>query len=106
MAPLPEIDVYGTGIGPSMIPGLFEVLMLLCFAAAWPLSIYKQWTSRSTGGKSVSFSYVIMVGYLFGIANKIVSDDISYVLAFYVLDLLLVLVDTALYHRNKRLEGT
>lgn len=83
-----------------MIYGVFEVLMLLCFAAAWPFSIVKQWRTRSSKGKSVLFSYIIIVGYLFGIANKVVNDDINYVLAFYILDLCLVLIDTAIYYRN------
>jgi hypothetical protein len=83
-----------------MIDGLFEMLMLLCFAFAWPFSIVKQWRTRSSKGKSILFSYIIMVGYLFGIANKVVNDDINYVLAFYILDLCLVLIDTAIYYRN------
>ena len=83
-----------------MVYGIFEVLMLLCFAAAWPFSIVKQWRTRSSKGKSILFSYIIMVGYLFGIANKVVNDDMNYVLAFYILDLCLVLVDTAIYCRN------
>ena len=83
-----------------MVYGIFEVLMLLCFAAAWPFSIVKQWRTRSSKGKSILFSYIIMVGYLFGIANKVVNDDINYVLAFYILDLCLVLIDTAIYYRN------
>lgn len=83
-----------------MIYGVFEVLMLLCFAAAWPFSIVKQWRTRSSKGKSVLFSYIIIVGYLFGITNKVVNDDINYVLAFYILDLCLVLIDTAIYYRN------
>ena len=51
-------------------------------------------------GEDVLFSYIIIVGYLFGIANKVVNDDINYVLAFYILDLCLVLIDTAIYYRN------
>ena len=87
-----------------MIEGIFEILMLLCFAAAWPFSIYRLWTSKSTGGKSVKFSYIVMVGYIFGIINKIVIDDVNYVMFFYILDLCLVLFDTLLYYRNLRYE--
>lgn len=87
-----------------MVEGLFEVLMLLCFAAAWPFSIYKLWKTKSTGGKSILFSYIIIVGYIFGIMNKVVSDSINYVMAFYILDLCLVLIDTFLYHRNRLYE--
>ena len=87
-----------------MIEGIFEILMLLCFAAAWPFSIYRLWTSKSTGGKSVKFSYIVMVGYIFGIINKIVTGNINYVMFFYLLDLGLVLFDTILYYRNLRYE--
>ncbi len=80
---------------------VFEILMLLCFAVAWPFSIMKMYRTKNTGGKSVLFSYIIMLGYLFGIANKLVNNDISYVLAFYILDLGLVLTDTILYHKYK-----
>ena len=83
-----------------MIDGLFEVLMLLCFAFAWPFSIYKQLRTGTSKGKSILFSYVIMLGYVFGITNKIVMDSINYVMAFYVIDLVLVLIDTLIYYRN------
>ncbi|MBO7409436.1 MAG: hypothetical protein J6T68_00690 [Candidatus Methanomethylophilaceae archaeon] len=75
--------------------------MLLCFAFAWPFSIVKQWRTGTSKGKSILFSYVIILGYIFGMINKVVSDDINYVFAFYVIDLVLVLIDTLLYYRNQ-----
>ena len=74
--------------------------MLLCFAFAWPFSIYKLYRSKSTKGKSILFSIVVMLGYVFGIINKFVSDDLNYVLFFYFFDLGLVLLDSMLYFRN------
>jgi len=88
-----------------MIYGLFEMLMLLCFAFAWPFSIVKQWRTGSSKGKSILFSYVIILGYIFGMINKVVSDDINYVFAFYVIDLALVLIDTLIYYRNQMRES-
>ncbi len=79
---------------------IFEIAMLLCFAVAWPFSIYKLYTTKNNGGKSIIFSYFVIVGYICGIINKIVIDSINYVLAFYIFDLTLVLIDTALYYRN------
>ncbi len=84
-----------------MIDGLFEILMLLCFAFAWPFSIVKQWRTGSSKGKSILFSYVVMLGYVFGIINKVITDSINYVLAFYIIDLALVLIDTVIYYRNQ-----
>ena len=89
-----------------IIDGLFEILMLLCFAAAWPFSIYKLYKTKSTKGKSVIFSFIIILGYIFGITNKFVMDDTNYVLIFYFIDLCLVLVDTLLYYRNRYYETT
>jgi len=87
-----------------MIPGIFEALMLICFAAAWPFSIYRSWVSRTALGKSVTFEYIVLLGYVFGMTNKFVNNDLSYVLIFYVLDTVLVAADMVLYYRNRRLD--
>ena len=79
--------------------------MLICFGAAWPFSIYRSYTSRSTGGKSVVFLYIILLGYVFGIAHKFYyyMDPVIYM---YALNGLMVIVDIALYHRNARYEAS
>ena len=85
-----------------MIYGLFEILMLLCFATAWPFSIYKLYKSGSNQGKSIVFSYVVLLGYVFGMTNKVINNDVNYVLAFYILDFVLVSLDMVMYYRNMR----
>ena len=81
---------------------VFEILMLICFGAAWPVSIHKSITSRSVKGKSVIFLYVISFGYVMGIVHKLMFHyDI--VIFLYVLNLVMVLTDLFLYYRNKRL---
>lgn len=85
-----------------MIYGLFEILMLLCFATAWPFSIYKLYKSGSNQGKSIVFSYVVLFGYVFGMTNKVINNDVNYVLAFYILDFVLVSLDMVMYYRNVR----
>ena len=85
-----------------MIYGLFEILMLLCFATAWPFSIYKLYKSGSNQGKSIVFSYVVLLGYVFGMTNKVINNDVNYVLAFYILDFVLVSLDMVMYYRNVR----
>lgn len=84
-----------------MIDGIFEILMLLCFAVAWPFSIRKLYVTKENGGKSIVFSYLVMLGYVLGIINKFVMDDVNYVLYFYIFDFVLVFIDTCLYYRNK-----
>ncbi|MCD8163294.1 MAG: hypothetical protein LUE09_07630 [Synergistaceae bacterium] len=54
---------------------LLETAMLLCFAAAWPASIYKSWVSRTRKGKSLVFMLIVLVGYMAGIAKVLVSHS-------------------------------
>lgn len=81
---------------------IFEIIMLLCFGAAWPISIYKSLKSRSVSGKSVIFLYVIMIGYVAGIVNKLVYN-MDWVILLYGINLIMVFTDTLLYYRNSRL---
>jgi len=82
---------------------IYEMAMLLCFGAAWPFSIYRSYTSRSTGGKSPIFLIVLIVGYIFGIINKLVYNP-DIVLYLYILNVTMVSIDTCLYFRNRRIE--
>ena len=82
---------------------IFEAGMLLCFGAAWPMNIIKSLRSRTAGGKSVIFQWAILVGYICGITNKILySNDI--VLYLYILNFIMVSIDTCLFYRNRRLD--
>lgn len=83
---------------------VMESIMLICFGLSWPISVYKSATSRSTKGKSVVFTIAIMLGYVAGIAGKIVGHNLNYVLALYILNLAFVSVDFALYFVNKHRE--
>jgi len=80
---------------------VFEMIMLICFGAAWPLSIYKSYTSKSTQGKSFFFLVVIMIGYISGIINKLFYNY-DWVIFLYILNLLMVFTDTLLYIRNSK----
>jgi hypothetical protein len=82
---------------------IFEVIMLVCFGAAWPLSIYKSYKSRKNSGKSVAFLFIIILGYISGIIHKLLySFDL--VIYLYLLNSIMVSVDIALYFRNKKLQ--
>ncbi|OGJ86009.1 MAG: hypothetical protein A2268_06550 [Candidatus Raymondbacteria bacterium RifOxyA12_full_50_37] len=82
---------------------IFETLMLVCFGAAWPFSIYRSYTSRSTKGKSLLFLIILLFGYVSGITHKLLySFDL--VIILYVLNLIMVCIDTLLYFRNARIE--
>ena len=83
---------------------LFEVLMLVCFGFSWPFNIAKSLKSRTAKGKSVAFELCIVVGYICGLAGKILAGNITYVVIVYVLDLLMVTTDLLLTLRNKILD--
>ncbi|HIY22115.1 MAG TPA: hypothetical protein H9841_09470 [Candidatus Flavonifractor merdigallinarum] len=80
-----------------------EALMLLCFGAAWPFSIARSWTSRSTQGKSLFFLLVLILGYLAGIANKLLYN-FDAVLFLYLINVVMVSADALLWLRNRRYE--
>ena len=78
--------------------------MLVCFGLSWPFNIAKSIKSRTAKGKSLQFELLIVVGYLFGIAGKFVGGNVTYVLAVYILDVLMVSTDIVLTCRNRRLD--
>jgi len=79
---------------------ILEALMVISFGISWPMSILKSFKSRTAKGKSLFFLCMIMFGYGAGIVSKLLSDKITYVLAFYVLNFLMVGIDLFLYFRN------
>lgn len=71
----------------------FEAVMLICFGASWPISIYKTLKVKNPAGKSLIFLWLILVGYLAGIAFKLCQGDGQWVIVFYALNTILVSVD-------------
>jgi len=82
---------------------IFEIIMLICFGAAWPFSIAKSFKSRQTGGKSLMFLLVVLVGYGMGILHK-AYYHYDVVIGLYAFNGLMVCADILLFFRNKRLE--
>ncbi len=88
---------------------LLEVFMVICFGVSWPVNIARAWRARSTKGSSLLFYCLIWVGYLFGIASKVLKAQAGvptpfYVWFFYVLNLMMISVGIAVYFRNRRLD--
>ena len=83
---------------------IFEIIMLLCFGMSWPISVYKSIRSKSTKGKSVVFIIAIIVGYISGILGKIVNQQLNYVVALYLINLIVVSIDLGLYFVNAKRE--
>jgi len=79
---------------------VFEILMLVCFGAAWPVSIYKSLKTRAVAGKSLFFLLIVLVGYLAGILHKLIFHY-DLVILLYALNALMVGFDILLYLRNR-----
>ncbi len=80
----------------------FEAGMLICFGASWPFAVMKTYRTKNVKGKSKLFLTLIIIGYIFGIINKILNS-VDFVLWLYVVNLLLVSTDFVLcimYGRN------
>ena len=83
---------------------ILETLMIISFGISWPTSIHKSYTSRSTKGKSLLFLFFIFVGYLFGIAAKLLTNNLNLAFWFYILNSVMVFTDICLYFRNRRIQ--
>jgi len=81
---------------------IFEAIMLICFGAAWPFSIYKSYVSRNNSGKSILFLIVIFIGYISGVVHKLFYNY-DLVIYLYGLNGCMVFTDILLYFRNKKI---
>ena len=83
---------------------ILEVMMLVCFGLSWPFNIVKSIRSRTAKGRTLTFHLFILTGYLCGLSSKFISGNITYVVAFYIVDIVLVTTDLILTIRNTRLD--
>ena len=79
---------------------ILEAIMIISFGISWPMNIIKSYRTKSTKGKSLLFLLFIDFGYVCGVVGKIVGDNITWVFAFYVLNLVMVSWDLVLYFIN------
>ena len=88
------------------IMSIYEAIMLICFGASWPVSIWRTYKVKNPVGKSVIFLLLIIIGYVAGIINKILGT-LDWVLWLYVLNLVMVSSDMILviYYRKLREAG-
>jgi len=83
---------------------LFEVFMVVSFGVSWPMSILKSLKAKTAKGKSLFFLCMILFGYACGITSKLLSGKINYVIAFYILNFVMVSIDLLLYFKNRQLD--
>ncbi len=85
-----------------MDPNIFEAIMMICFGAAWPFSIYKLLKTKKAKGKSIPFLAIVLLGYICGILFHLFGD-LNLVIIFYIFNTCLVMIDLMLtikYSKN------
>lgn len=83
---------------------ILETVMLVCFGFSWPLNVIKAYKAKTAKGTSLPFILLIVTGYIAGIAAKVISVQINYVLIAYILNLAIVSLNIIIYFRNASLD--
>lgn len=81
---------------------ILEIVMLVCFGLSWPMSVVKNIRAKTARTMSLSFTLLIIGGYIAGITAKILSNQINFVLIAYLLNLAIVSVNVVVYFINRR----
>lgn len=83
---------------------IFETIMLVCFGCSWPMNVIKAYKAGTAKGTSLTFIILIITGYLAGIAAKLLTHQINFVLIVYLINLAIVSVNLLVYFRNVSLD--
>lgn len=81
---------------------LLESTMLICFGLSWPMNLAKNIRAKSAKTMSLQFILLIIIGYIAGISAKIYNHKFNYVLAVYLLNLVIVSANLIVYFINRR----
>lgn len=77
--------------------------MMLGFGLAWPFNISRSLRTKTAAGKSFLFMITIEFAYVCGMIHKILHN-FDWVFWLYVLNFVMVLIDTVLMVRYSRLD--
>ena len=75
---------------------LLEAGMMASFGLSWPIAAYKTYKCKCVHGKSLTFSYLILFGYICGILNKLLYNN-DYVIWIYYANAVFLLLYMFLY---------
>lgn len=81
---------------------LLEFAMLFAFGFSWPFAILRTYRAKRVDGKSPAFMIIVLVGYLCGIAAHLVEGVKLWLCFVYLMDMILVSTDLALYFYYSR----
>ena len=92
-----------------MLYEILETAMIVCFGISWPFNVAKSLKYKTAKGKSLLFLSFILLGYICGIASKLLNKDYLanfsskwYVLTAYIINFVVIFTDFCLYWRNRR----
>lgn len=80
---------------------LLESTMLVCFGLSWPMNLLKNIKAKSAKTMSLQFILLIIAGYIAGICAKLYCHKFNYVLVVYLLNLVVVSANLAVYFINR-----
>ncbi len=90
---------------------VLETIMLICFGLSWPVNLVKNYKARSAKNISLPFLLLITFGYVAGITAKLIAlyspqypDPSWYLLTIYIINLLMMCANIAVYFRNAHLD--
>lgn len=90
---------------------VLETIMLICFGLSWPVNLVKNYKARSARNISLPFLLLITFGYVAGITAKLIAlyspqypDPSWYLLTIYIINLLMMCANIAVYFRNAHLD--
>ena len=81
---------------------MLESVMLICFGCSWPMSLISNIRAKSAKGMNLGFYILISLGYVAGIAAKLIGHNITYVLIIYIFNLIFVSSNIVVYFRNRK----
>ncbi len=84
---------------------ILEAIMLICFGLSWPINAYRSYLAKTAKGTSWQFIALITFGYFAGISAKIVSGNLNWVFAVYLINVICVGINWLVYFRNKRIDA-
>ena len=79
---------------------VFEAGMMVCFGISWPIAAYKTYKAKCVQGKSIYFSFLILLGYICGIIHKLLYS-LDIVLSLYLINVFFLLIDMFLWFKYR-----
>ena len=89
----------------NLIAQFFELFMLICFGASWPVNTYNNWKARTAKGTNWQFLAMVAAGYVAGIFSHLIGDgEFSWIIIAYLINIAFIVVNLLVYFRNCKLD--